>query len=156
MDVGVGVLESVVERSLDAKPVRVAEWSAEEILAGDGQGLGVFRLTGSAWVGGEPREWSVILKVLPDQAAAPLSAWSLSLREPLAYDSGLLDALPPALGAPRCLGYERRGSHHHLWLEDLGRDDAPWTLADYTHAARQLGPSTARISTSARSPPPNG
>jgi len=139
VDVAVGVLESVVERSLDAKPVTVAEWSAEEILAGDGQGLGVFRLTGSAWVGGEPREWSVILKVLPDRAAAPLSAWSLPLREPLAYDSGLLHARSSPLGAPRCLGYERRGGHHRLWLEDLGRDDAPWTLGDYTHAARQLG-----------------
>jgi hypothetical protein len=44
--------------------------SAEAILAGDGQGLGVFRLTGSAWVGGEPREWSVILKVLRRSSGA--------------------------------------------------------------------------------------
>jgi hypothetical protein len=139
VDVSVGVLESVVERALDARPVSLARWSIDKIIAGDGQGLGVFRLAGSASVGGEPREWSVILKVLPAVATAPLSAWSLPSREPLAYESGLLNALPRALGAPRCLGHERRHRRHHLWLEDLGRHDAPWTLGDYAHAARQLG-----------------
>jgi hypothetical protein len=135
----VGVLESVVERALDAKQVALGEWSAEQIFAGDGQGVGVFRLMGSARVGEEPHAWSVILKVLPDEGFAPLTAWSLSMREPLAYDSGLLETLPPALRAPRCLRYERQGGRHHLWLEDLGSDDAPWSLADYAHAARQLG-----------------
>ena len=48
MDVDARVLESVVERALETTPVMLVQWSAEEIFAGDGQGLGVFRVTGSA------------------------------------------------------------------------------------------------------------
>jgi hypothetical protein len=139
MDLDAGVLRSVVEASLDAEPVTLAGWSCEPILAGDGQGLGVFRVSGGARVGREPRKWSVILKVLPDEGSGPLTAWSLPTREPLAYDSGLLETLPPFLGAPRRLRYDRQGGHHRLWLEDLGSDDAPWSLSDYGYAARQLG-----------------
>jgi hypothetical protein len=139
MELEVGVLGSVVERALEAEDVALGEWSAEQLFAGDGQGLGVYRLTGSALVGDEPRAWSVILKVLEDEGTAPLMAWSLPVREPLAYDSGLLETLPSALRAPRCLRYERQRGRHHLWLEDLGSDDAPWSLSDYAHAARQLG-----------------
>jgi hypothetical protein len=139
MEFDLGGLESVVERALEAKQVALGQWSAEQLFAGDGQGLGVFRLTGSARVGDEQQAWSVILKVLPDDGTAPLTAWSLPRREPLAYDSGLLETLPSALRAPRRLRYERQGGRHHLWLEDLGSDHAPWSLSDYAHAARQLG-----------------
>lgn len=134
-----GVLESVVERALEAKQVALGKWSAEQLFAGDGQGAGVFRLRGSARLGDATHAWSVILKVLPEEGTAPLTAWSLPMREPLAYDSGLLETLPPFLRAPRCLRYDRQGGRHHLWLEDLGSDDAPWSLSDYARAARQLG-----------------
>src|SRR5215218_1916020 len=104
MDVDARVLESVVERALETTPVMLVQWSAEEIFAGDGQGLGVFRVTGSAQAGDRLRDWSVIiLKVLPDESTAPMNGWSLAVREPLAYDSGLLGSLPKALGAPRRL-----------------------------------------------------
>jgi len=139
MDFDAGGLESVVERLLDATQVTLADWSAEELLAGDGQGLGVFRLTGAARVDDKLEQWSMILKVLPGEGAAPPTAWSLPIREPLAYHSGLLETLPRALRAPRCLRYVRQRGRHHLWLEDLGRDDARWSLSDYAHAARQLG-----------------
>src|SRR4029453_2125177 len=101
MDVDVPVLESVVERALQTTPVRLVQWSVGEIFAGDGQGLGVFRVTGSAQADERLRDWSVIVKVLPEESTAPLTGWSLAVREPLAYDSGLLDSLPNALGAPR-------------------------------------------------------
>jgi len=104
MDFDPDVLESVVERSLDATQVALGDWSAEELFAGDGQGLGVFRLTGSARVRDALQQWSVILKVLPDEGAAPLTAWSLPMREPLAYDSGLLETLPRALRARAACG----------------------------------------------------
>jgi hypothetical protein len=103
MDVDAGVLESVVEQALETTPVTLVQWSAEEIFAGDGQGLGVFRVTGSAQAGDRLRDWSVILKVLPDESTAPMNGWSLAVRESLAYDSGLLGSLPKALGAPRRL-----------------------------------------------------
>jgi hypothetical protein len=68
-----------------------------------------------------------------------MNGWSFAVREPLAYDSGLLDSLPKAFGAPRHLGHAQQGGHHYLWLEDLGADDVPWSLRDYAYAARQLG-----------------
>ena len=139
MDVDARVLVSVVERALETTPVRLVQWSAEEIFAGDGQGLGMFRVTGSAQADDRLRDWSVILKVLPDESTAPMNGWSVAMREPLAYDSGLLDSLPKALGAPRRLGHGQQGGHHYLWLEDLGPDDVPWGLRDYAYAARQLG-----------------
>ena len=73
-------------------PVRLVQWSAEEIFAVDDQGLGVFRVRGSAQAGDRLRDWSVILKVLLDESTAPMNGWSLAVREPLAYDSGLLDS----------------------------------------------------------------
>src|SRR5688500_11766447 len=110
MDVDVAVLASVVERSLGAEGLTLAGWSADELFAGDGQGLGVFRFTGDAHVDDESRDWSVILKVLPGgEAGGPLTAWSLPMREPLAYDSGLLETLPDALRPPRRLRYDRHG-----------------------------------------------
>src|SRR3954453_12676991 len=96
-----GVLESVVERALEAKPVALGEWSAEQLFAGDGQGLGVFRLRGSARLGDETRAWSVILKVVREGGSPPLTGWSVPMREPLAYDSGLLETPPPFVRAPR-------------------------------------------------------
>jgi hypothetical protein len=92
MEFDVGVLESVVGRALEAEQVALGEWSAEQVFAGDGQGLGVFRLMGSARVGDEPRAWSVILKVLPDERTA---AWSLPMREPLAYVLAVLANIDP-------------------------------------------------------------
>jgi hypothetical protein len=41
-------------------PVRLVQWSAEEIFAVDDQGLGVFRVRGSAQAGDRLRDWSVI------------------------------------------------------------------------------------------------
>lgn len=139
MDVDVGVLRAVVERSVGAEAVTLAGWSCEQILAGDGQGLGVFRFSGRARVGHVPRQWSVILKVLPADGVATPSAWSLPAREPLAYGSGLLQTLPAGLGAPRCFRHDAQGGRHLLWLEDLGSDDAPWSVRDYADAARLLG-----------------
>lgn len=81
----------------------------------------------------------MILKVLPRAAGGPSNAWSHPVREALAYDTGLLEALPGGLGAPRRLGHGRHADRHHLWLEDLGAEDARWTLSDYELAARQLG-----------------
>jgi Phosphotransferase enzyme family len=139
MELDASVLSSVVERALGATGPKLTGWSAEPIFAGDGQGLGVFRVTGRARVADETRAWSVILKVLPAVAPGLASAWSHPVREALAYETGLLDALPAGLDAPRCLGHSEHSGRHHLWLEDLGPDETVWTVSDYGHAARRLG-----------------
>ena len=65
MELDGSTLHPIVGHALDASVAVPVEWSVVPILAGDGQGLGVFRVSGSARVGREPRAWSVILKVLP-------------------------------------------------------------------------------------------
>jgi hypothetical protein len=137
MELDALMLRPIVGQALDALAMPV-EWSVVPILAGDGQGLGVFRVSGSARVGGEPRAWSVILKVLP-ATPGPRTAWNYPAREALAYEQGLLDNLPPGLGAPRCFGHAKHGGQHNLWLEDLGSDAIRWRLDDYGEAARALG-----------------
>lgn len=116
----------------------VGGWSAVQIVAGDGQGTGVFRVAGRATAPDGPREWSVILKLLPE-GDQPASSWSHPAREALAYDCGLLEELPDGLSAPRCLGHDAAPDGHRLWLEDLGDGDGDWTLDDYATAARELG-----------------
>jgi hypothetical protein len=137
MELNASMLRPIVGHALDGLAVLV-EWSVAPILAGDGQGLGVFRVSGSARVGGEPRPWSVILKVLPGTPGSP-TGWNYPVREALAYECGLLDDLPPGLEAPRCFGQSEHGVQHFLWLEDLGSDAIRWRLDDYGKAARALG-----------------
>jgi hypothetical protein len=137
MELDASMLQPIVGHALDALAVPV-EWSVVPILAGDGQGLGVFRVSGSASVGGESRGWSVILKVLPATSGSP-TAWNYTAREALVYERGLLDDLPPGLEAPRCFGHTEQDGQHHLWLEDLGSDVMRWRLEDYGTAARALG-----------------
>jgi hypothetical protein len=121
MKLDASMLRPIVARALDASVAVPVEWSVVPMLAGDGQGLGVFRVSGSSRVGGESRAWSVILKVLPATPGSP-TGWNYPGREALAYERGLLDDLPPGLEAPRCFGYAEQGGQHHLWLEDLGSD----------------------------------
>jgi hypothetical protein len=94
MELDASMLRPIVGHALDAAVAVPVEWSVVPILAGDGQGLGVFRVSGSARVGGEPRAWSVILKVLP-ATSGPRTAWNYPGREALAYEQGLLGNLPP-------------------------------------------------------------
>ncbi|MGB3592962.1 MAG: hypothetical protein WA994_02210 [Ornithinimicrobium sp.] len=137
MELRASVLQPVVGHALDASAVPV-HWSVAPILAGDGQGLGVFRVSGSARVSGELCGWSVILKVLPMTRVSP-SGWDCPEREALAYESGLLVDLPPGLEAPRCFGHSEHEGRRFLWLEDLGADVVPWRLEDFGTAAQALG-----------------
>jgi hypothetical protein len=138
MELDASMLRPIVGRALDASVAVPVEWSVVPILAGDGQGLGVFRVSGSARVGDGPRPWSVILKVLPGTTGSPIG-WSYPVREALAYERGLLQDLPPGLEAPRCFGHTEYGGQHQLWLEDLGSNAMRWRLDDYGRAARALG-----------------
>src|SRR5919109_2170056 len=139
MQIDPAILKPVVQRALGTRRAQIADWSVMQIFAGAGQGLGVFRVTGRAQIAQEPRAWSVILKVLPSATRRSSRAWSHPAREALAYRSGLMEALPAGLGAPRCFGQAEHGGRHYLWLEDLGAEETKWTASDYTRAARQLG-----------------
>jgi hypothetical protein len=108
---------------------------------------GSYRLAGTAERGSQPRDWSVILKVVvplagmtPEQNEVQTHPiyWK---REVLAYQSGWLDHLPGGLRAPRCLGVEPQPDGSvWLWLEDVrDRYGVQWPIAQYTRAARCLG-----------------
>ena len=65
MELDASMLRPIVGQALDAAVAVTVDWSVVPILAGDGQGLGVFRVSSSGRVGDAPRVWSLILKVLP-------------------------------------------------------------------------------------------
>jgi Phosphotransferase enzyme family len=69
------------------------------------------------------------------------SHWLYWRREPLAFESGLLDFEPGSLRAPACaLVAERDDGSVALWLEDVqGLPGAAWPVDRYGSAARHLG-----------------
>lgn len=74
----------IVAQALITSAAVPAEWSVGRADPGRGrQGLSVFRVTGSARVGGEPSAGSLILKVLPATKGSP-TKWNYPMREPLA------------------------------------------------------------------------
>ncbi|HWG84916.1 MAG TPA: phosphotransferase [Deinococcales bacterium] len=99
---------------------------------------GLFVVSGSTTRG---REWSAAVKVFkkqqPEQDPGAMWFWR---REPEAYQSGLLSALPGPVRAPRFYGLDDREDRLWLWTEHVV-ETAPstWTLDEYGLAARELG-----------------
>src|SRR3712207_6257996 len=84
-------LQSMV-RTLLGEPAAVVgeEWSCCPLGGGANGGLGLFRIAGSACVGGAHRPWALVCKLCaPADGTAP-GAWDYPQREPFAYGSGLL------------------------------------------------------------------
>jgi hypothetical protein len=88
MELDASMLRPIVGHALDAVVALPVEWSVVPILVGDGQGLGVSRVSGSA-ASVVSRAWSLILKVLPRAPGSP-TEWNYPAREALAYERGLL------------------------------------------------------------------
>lgn len=138
-------MREVIRAALGDAEAALAEWELTPIpsrLSAPGGRSGLFRLAGTARVGPAERNWSLILKVLAPIAGqdSPTQTdyWT---REPLLYRSGILDALPGGVVAPRCYGCdEQPGGLVCLWLEDIREDgERNWPLARWTLAARHFG-----------------
>jgi hypothetical protein len=88
--VDAATLEPIV-RDLLGEPAAVLEggWSCRPLGGGGGEGLGLYRVTGSARVGGASHPWALVLKVGADGEGADPSAWDFPAREGLAYGSAL-------------------------------------------------------------------
>jgi hypothetical protein len=129
----------LVERATGHALTAIGQWSAAPISGGAGQGLGVYRLQGTADGPAGPMRWSLVMKVLAAQGHTPgdPDGWQ---REALAYQSGLLQHLPGSIGVPRCYGVTAQPGIRQIWLEDLGdiRQEA-WSLADYRRVAGEFG-----------------
>ena len=134
------VLRRVVPGLVDDPAAQLIDARAERIVGGDGQGLGVYRVRGTARLGDEARCWSAIVKVLPSAGDQPGDHWCYAEREVRAYRSGLIANLAGGLESPKCLAAQTdQAGRHHLWLEDLGSQDAAWTIERHACAARCLG-----------------
>ena len=135
-------LEPLVRNLLDEPAAVVTEgWSCHPLGGGASEGIGLYRVTGSARVGSAPHRWALVCKVCgPAHGIAP-GAWDYPPREPLAYGSGPLAALPGALAAPRCLAVEAQpDGTTRLWLEAVAdAHPGPWSRDHYALVARRLG-----------------
>ncbi len=146
------VLTDVVRSVLLNESVEVKTWHLQQIGGGFGNpvSVGLFRVQGIASDGDFERTWTVILKVLqsPENiglkdmgGSEDMTHWNYWKREPLVYQSGILDQLPEGLAAPRCYAVEELpGELAHLWLEDIqDMHKGAWSLQRYALTACQLG-----------------
>jgi len=141
-------LTPIVRQALGSDTIEVVDHQCQEIRGRAGGAEGVYRFTGSGHDQGEAVPWSLILKIIgPRPDFDDPSGWAYWKREMLAYQSGLLDALPGGLAAPRCFGVvEQPGGQFWLWLEEaadnIGSADgigSRWPLEHYGVVARHLG-----------------
>ena len=115
--------------------------SVHSLGGGASEGMGLFKVTGSAQVGGGTVPWALVCKVCAPAQGMGGSAWEFQQREPLAYQSGVLAALPGAITAPRCLAVEPQpDGSTRLWLEAIEDvHPGPWSCDRFAQVARQLG-----------------
>jgi hypothetical protein len=130
-------------RDLLGEPAAVVaeEWSCRPLGGGAGEGLGLYQVTGSAHIGGVSHPWALVCKVCVAADGVDPGEWDYPAREGPAYSTGLLDALPGGLTAPRCLAVESQADRTSwLWLEAVtGAHPGPWPLERYIWVARVLG-----------------
>ena len=135
-------LEPMVRGLLGEPTAVVAKgWSCLPLGGGAGEGLGLYRVSGSARFGGASHPWALVLKVCAAADGVDPGAWAHPAREGRAYSSGLLDALPGGLAAPRCLAVDSQpDGTSWLWLEAVtDAHPEPWPLERYAQVARELG-----------------
>ena len=66
--------------------------------------------------------------------------WNYWKREPLAYASGVLAALPPGISAPVCYGVDQDAEDRAtIFLEAVPEEVSAWTFETYRRAAEGLG-----------------
>jgi hypothetical protein len=88
-------------------------------------------------------DWSLVLKTVhrPDTPDCQRPAeWCYWARELLAFDSGLLAALPGPLRAPHCYAVTPHADGGLIWMEHIVEaTPRRWTLDDFACAAEVLG-----------------
>ena len=138
-----GLLTPIVRAALDRPSAEVVSWRREPIgyvRVWQGSG-GVERVAGVARDGAHELAWSCVRKVVrapgASEGASGLAGSIESAapgywrREGELFRSGLLDALPADVAAPRCYGVAERGDELWLWLEEVAETGgAGWTLDD--------------------------
>jgi hypothetical protein len=87
--------------------------------------------------------WSVVLKVINQPSGEMCQSpreWCYWQRELLAFQSGMLAALPGPVRAPRCYGVTGRKGGGWLWMEHIAESGARrWSLDGFGRATFHLG-----------------
>jgi hypothetical protein len=139
-----GVIQEVARQSLGLPEFRLVVWYVtpllhEKVIETTG---GLFRFYGTGSDGSQTRAWSTVLKIVnqPEDECQQQEAMCYWRREMLAYQTGLLANLPPAVHAPTCFGVSEHTQGGWIWLENIQETAAsPWTMDQYAYAARKLG-----------------
>jgi hypothetical protein len=148
-NVDLSALRSAVRQTLGRDTAEVVSWQAQSIHAAINSVTGgLLRLSGAARDHGDTLPWSLVLKIArnavgfgsPEQVTDPAGSnyWK---REPLLYQSRLLERLPPGIVAPRCYGVtEPARETAWIWLEDVVESTpGRWPIERFGLAARHLG-----------------
>src|SRR5437016_5175716 len=96
LDLAEANLLTYVQRLLEKKDVQLGAWSSERLgwKASNSVTGGLYRIRGTANCGTERLEWSMIMKeVLPSPETDDPAHYCYWKREPLLYQSGLLEML---------------------------------------------------------------
>jgi hypothetical protein len=146
--VNAATLTPLVRAALQNEALQLEQWQVVPLKAGGGQRaggvLGLFRFSGEAQDPhqAEKLSWSLILKAFGGASTGSddASSWNYWQREPLVYQSQLLEQLPGGLAAPRCYRVETYAEEEFwVWLEDIQEAAGAWTLEQYGLTARHLG-----------------
>lgn len=136
------MLTPPVQSMLQQTSTELIEWRCQPITGGTGEGVGLWRVAGTARRQDEIADWSLVLKIIGPQASgATLGDWNYWRREACVYESDLLTHLPPDLTAVHCYQVvEQPDGTVWLWLADLGpQDESKWSATTYWQAGRALG-----------------
>jgi hypothetical protein len=138
------VLIEAVRKDQHDPDLVISDWIVEpirhNILADTTTGL--FRFKGHGQSANGNRSWTVLLKWInnPKQLNQQLYDTFYWRREILAYQSGLLEQLPPGVRAPRCYGVVENEDGAWVWMEYFKEATGEaWSLDDFERAARHLG-----------------
>lgn len=137
------VLSDVVRQERRSPTFEITEWSVERLSTkGAVNPDGLFLFKGQGRDGGDLQSWSVVLKRLrnPGVEQDPRDLWYWK-RELLAFRSGFLVNLPAnSIIAPRFYGMTEYDDSAWVWMEHIQVEPGPrWSVAEYTHAAYQIG-----------------
>ena len=133
-------LTPLVCKALKRAKIEIQTWECIQVKGGI-SGNQIYNISGRGTAEKDPVSWSLFLKILnqsTDIISLSDTDWK---REPLAYQSGLLDDLPGGLRAAECYRLEHvSDTEIWMWLEDVSEPEGTaWSLERYGLAARHLG-----------------
>jgi hypothetical protein len=150
--INTSMLTPIVRQSLGRDTFNILDWHVTQMGGGIGNpvSVGLYLFEGFGQDQDESIAWSVILKILQSPANMGFvnmgegdnqNHWNYWKREPMIYQSDLLQTLPGGMAAPRCYGVaEQPGNIVWLWLENIVDSyGGNWPLERYALTARHLG-----------------